>query len=154
MRYDVPRIYSTPAIKMKNTPTIIFLNVADNATKLKKLCETVRGHFSAKEKILIAVSSDEAASYIDQLLWRMPEESFMPHITSEKKSNEHIVITKSNENINGANVYINLRAEIPASMTGYHLIYDLLDLTHPTKADQSRKRQDAYQTSGYTFTEI
>ncbi len=138
---------------MNHTPNITFLNVADNASKLKKLCEAVQRHFMAKEKVLIAVPSDEAAAYIDQLLWRMPEESFMPHVIAERQCNERVVITKSNENINKAEVLINLRAEIPTGINDYHIIYDLLDHTHPTKVEQSRKRQDAYKSAGHTFTE-
>jgi DNA polymerase III subunit chi len=133
---------------------ITFLRVLDNAAKLQRLCEAVHYHFLKKEKVLIGVSSDEAAAYIDQLLWRMPEDSFIPHAIINGQTKELVAITKELNNVNRAQALINLRIEIPNSIAEYTVVYDLLDLTQSSKEEQSRKRQEAYRLAGYSFEEI
>jgi DNA polymerase-3 subunit chi len=138
---------------MKET-RITFLRVVDNAAKLQRLCGAVHYHFLRKEKALIGVSSDEAAAYVDQLLWRIPEDSFIPHAIVNGPTKELVAITKALNNVNQAQALINLRVEIPNNIKEYTVIYDLLDLTHPSKEEQSRKRQEAYRIAGYSFEEI
>jgi DNA polymerase-3 subunit chi len=128
---------------------VYFLRVTDTATKLNSICQVTHRHFNKKEAILIAVPSQEAAVYIDQLLWRQPSDSFLPHAIVNIPTQEPVVITTTSTNINQAKVIINLCPDIPPNLIEYSIIYDLLDLTHPTKEQLSLKRQSAYQVLGY-----
>ncbi len=136
-----------------HNPQVIFLRVTDNTTKLQRLCAVVHDHFYHKENVLIAVPNAEAAVYIDHLLWRMPEDSFTPHVIAEGLVKERVAITTSSANINQATTFVNLCADVPVNAKDFHIIYDLLDLTHPAKEELSRKRQAAYRTAGYHIEE-
>ena len=116
-------------------PEYIFLTIKDNAAKLQAICDTVQRHFYKAEKMLILVSSDEAAHYIDQLLWKYSEESFIPHAIISSTSHERVAISKVRANLNQAAVLFNLRPEAATQISGPHtLIYDLLDETTPVRA--------------------
>lgn len=130
---------------------VYFLRVVDTASKLNGICQTIHNHFRKKEAILIVVPSQEAAIYIDQLLWRLPGESFLPHAISNEPIHELVAITTTDANVNQAKIIMNLCPEVPKNLTGYSMIYDLLDLTHPTKEQLSLSRQSAYQTLGYSL---
>lgn len=132
-------------MKEHQTKTIYFLRVADISSKLNRICRTVQTHFDRKESVLIAVPSQEAAAYIDQLLWRQPEESFLPHMIVNTPTKEMVAITTSKTNINSAKALINLNPDIPKNIDDYLIIYDMLDLTHPAKEQLSRAREAAYR---------
>lgn len=133
---------------------VIFINVSDNTSKLQRLCSIVDDHFSKRERILILAPSDDAANYIDQLLWRLPEDSFIPHIIAKGPTKELVAITTQKSNVNQAPIVINLCPEVPALDAAVHLVYELLDRTHPTKEELSRKRLATYQGAGATVEEI
>lgn len=133
---------------------ICFLAVKDNQTKLQKLCEIVHNHFIKKDRILVVVPSNEAAIYIDQLLWKMPEESFIPHSIANAATKECVTITTSPNNVNQANTLINLLPTLHPNPGPVDVIYELLDLTSKDKEDISRKKQATYQQAGHQVEEI
>jgi len=129
---------------------IFFVSVKDNSIKQQSLCTLVHKHFERGERILIATPSAEAASFVDQLLWRWPDDSFIPHtIVDSSTSKEPIVITTSRENVNQAHILINLCSEICENRGSFRRIYELLDLTHPLKEQNSQKRKSGYQSFGF-----
>lgn len=133
---------------------VCFIRVTDNTSKLQKLCAVIHEHFIKKDKVLIVVSSIEAAKYIDQLLWRMPEESFVPHAIAKGTTKEHIAITTNLSNINGASVLVNLLPNVHPSPGPVDLIYELLDLTSKEKEEISRNKQETYRNAGHIVEEI
>lgn len=139
---------------MNTKPLIFFLKVSDNPSKLKRICDLIQQHFMHGNRLLIAVHNAEAAQYIDQLLWRMPEESFLPHVIAQEKSSEQIVITTKNGNLNNAAILLNLCPEIPSMCDFFEKIYDLYDETQPGKLALSQKRQADYQAADYSWTLI
>jgi DNA polymerase-3 subunit chi len=128
---------------------VIFLQAVNSSAKLQAICDTVARHFFKSESVLIIVASDEAAAYLDLLLWRMPEESFIPHAIVGAPSKERIAISKEKSNFNRAKVLINLRPEAAVSLDEADIIYDLMDLTDASKEELSRQRQNSYQAAGY-----
>lgn len=132
------------------SPSIYFLEVADNAAKLQCICNTTLELFYKNKKILIAVATNEAAIYIDQLLWKQPEESFLPHVVSKSAVNDRVVITTAQANLNQAEVLINLCSDTPSNFKAYQTIYELMDLTHPEKKALSEKRLAAYKAAGFS----
>jgi DNA polymerase III subunit chi len=136
---------------MKNTD-IIFIKVADSKTKLWRLCDCIRHHFLQGERLLVAVSGGEAAKYIDELLWRMPEESFMPHSIIDSPSNERIAITLSQENLNKATVLFNLQTTPYAKFDQFSTLYEFYDESQPAKAELSQQRLQAYPQGRFLNT--
>lgn len=134
---------------MKDIKTlIIFVQVKDIDAKQQAICTLVHKHFRRSDSILITAPSKEAAIYIDQLLWRWPADSFIPHTITDTLTKERVVITTSKTNINQASILINLCPTIYEEIKNFHLAYELLDLTHPLKEQQSRKRHADYQAAG------
>lgn len=128
---------------------VCFIQVMDNASKLKKLCDIVQTHFLKKDVILITAPSIQAAEYIDQLLWRSPEESFIPHAIVSHASKEKIAITTSPSNVNQANVLINLLAVTHPNPGLVDVIYELLDLTSQDKIEVARQKREIYMKAGH-----
>jgi DNA polymerase-3 subunit chi len=132
---------------MKPSCEIIFLRVTDNESKIKRLTNGVHSHFCRGHRLMIAVANDAAARYIDQLLWRLPAESFMPHAISLQPAQEPIVISSSLKNLNGATVLFNLRPEAHPQFSEYQIVYDLMDESDPSKHAQALQRQQGYPYS-------
>jgi DNA polymerase IIIc chi subunit len=136
------------------TIRVCFMRAADNMSKLQKLYSVIHHHFVKNDKILVAVPSNEAALYIDQLLWKMPEESFLPHAIVNHPTKERIAITTSLLNVNQASILINLLGNLHPNTGTIGLIYEFLDLTSKDKEANSRQKQAAYASIGHLVEEI
>lgn len=128
-----------------NKPSIQFIQVNDNATKLKAICHTVQSYFERKEPCLIIVPNLESAEYVNQLLWKYPEHSFIPHEVADHPTKELVVITIKKENPNLAKVILNLCPEAVPNFKEFNLIYEFWDETHPAKAEFSVQRRAFYE---------
>lgn len=128
------------------TPNVSFIPVADNAAKLKTICEIVHNQFHAGKTLLIRVPNAEAAAYVDALLWKAPEESFLPHCIALQSTPERCVISYANSNVNKASVLLNLCSDICPFHVEFETIFELWDETHPSKLDLSAKRKADYAT--------
>lgn len=125
----------------EHKPNIIFLRVVDNTSKMTRICTVVQQHFNQKQSMLILAPSQEAAEYMDKLLWRMPEHSFLPHTHSNHPSDALILITTAANNLNKASVLFNLCPGVSPISAQFETVYELLDETHPDKLRQSQLRQ-------------
>ena len=137
-------------MSVQQAAKLILLPIANNQSKLLTIAEISSKHFYHKETLLILVPSDEAAHYIDQLLWKLPEESFIPHAIIHSRSSERVAISTAKANLNQAQVLLNLRPEAAVEVSGPHmLIYDLIDHSSPAKLELSQKRETAYRAAGF-----
>lgn len=133
---------------------VFFIRVNDNLSKIQKICSLVHSHFVKKDKILIVVPSNEAALYLDQLLWKMPEESFVPHAIANGATKEQVAITTNLSNVNQASTLVNLLGNMHPNPGSVDMIYELLDLTSKEKEEMSRQKQAAYRSAGHQVEEI
>lgn len=131
------------------TTRVIFFQVREIAAKLKTLCETVQSHFEKKEHFLILVEDAKAQEFVDELLWKSPDTSFLPHIASDEKISDLIAITKTKNNVNSAKVAFNLCSTPLLIDPPFRLIYELEDLTNPNKNKLSSLRFDAYKAAHF-----
>ncbi|MEI8124140.1 MAG: DNA polymerase III subunit chi [Parachlamydiaceae bacterium] len=138
---------------MTKTPTVYFMRVVDNDAKLNRLCEVVHKHFINTDRILISVPTPQAAAYVDQLLWKMPKESFTPHLIANAVTNERVAITTGMTNVNKANILVNLNTNVPSLINTVEIVYELFDLTSPEKEKASEARQAIYADTGISFHE-
>lgn len=135
---------------MKNNVDVIFIQVESNAEKVASLCQIVQKYFSSEEKVLIFVSSSQAANYVDQLLWKYPEESFLPHQVAESKTQERVAITTQSINVNEASILLNLSGVLCPIYSQFQKVYELMDKTDKEKLQLSKKRYEAYQAMKIT----
>jgi len=129
---------------------VVFFQVADAAAKLKRIAETARAHFGKKEPFLFFVADEQALNFVDDLLWKLPETSFLPHIAADQPNQERVVITKTKSNVNGAHYTFNL-CPTPLLLAGFKIIYDFEDLSSPNKKSFSSLRFNAYKQAKMTL---
>ena len=125
-------------------PKVIFFHISDIHSKLHCIVNTARSHFLKKETLLFFVENEKAELFLDELLWKLPEHSFLPHVIANQKVTDRIAITKTRENVNGALFAFNL-CSMPLLLSGFKVIYDLEDLTAQSKQGLSSLRFNAYK---------
>jgi DNA polymerase-3 subunit chi len=135
---------------MSNTvnPDIIFLRVTDTSTKLSRIVSTVQQHYLSGDIVTIFVPNRQAADYIDNLLWRLPPDSFIPHAVSNEHSDDRVIITQANSNINKGKIALNLIPTTCPDLESFEKIYELADQTDAQKAQQSQHKMQQYQNLG------
>lgn len=137
----------------KNLPRVVFLPVKDTSSKLHQIYKTVFDHFEKKEHFLLLVPDQTALEFVDSLLWRFPEESFLPHTAADRPCQDLIAITLIPENINSASAIFNLcPAPYFAPRDTVKTIFELEDLTSPQKKLLSQQRFEAYREAGYAIS--
>lgn len=128
---------------------VVLFQTRDPKAKLARLTETAAAHFERKEHLLILVEDEKTAQFVDELLWKSPETSFLPHVSTEEATGELIAITRGKKNINKARVAFNLCAT-PLMIEGpFRIIYDFEDLTSPNKQHLSALRFQAYKEASF-----
>lgn len=62
----------------------VFLISAKNPQdKILKLGMIAKKYFNKKEALVFLVEDEKAANFLDNLLWEIPKESFLPHACSD-----------------------------------------------------------------------
>lgn len=129
---------------------IVLLQVNTNQKKIERLYQVLQHHFTQKEHIMLFVPDQKTYLFVDELLWKFPEDSFLPHITSNSKTKDLIVITQKRENLNQAKFAFNL-SPTPLLRKDFLLIYDFDDRTSPHKKTLSHKKFQAYKEAKWTI---
>lgn len=136
-------------MKHKTMPKVNFFYVKNNQAKLQWICTRASEAMKQETALLIMTPNEESATYIDQLLWRLPEESFIPHALIYGQTKELIAVTTvTNQNLNQARRLLYLCSHISPIYHQFEEIDELYDDTHPQKMEWSKKRLSDYQTNG------
>ena len=78
---------------------VIFFQVIASDHKLQTITDVAAKHFEKQEKLLFVTENAIAAQYIDELLWKRPINSFIPHALITEASNELIQISTIHKNV-------------------------------------------------------
>lgn len=127
---------------------VTFIRIKNNAGKLDFICSKALESIEQEKRLLILVGSQEAGLYIDALLWKKPEEGFIPHLFTAQTNAEWIAITMEQRNINQAAWILNLHPQVVSFAHECEEIYEIFDETSPDKAAQSQQRLNAYRSMG------
>lgn len=130
-------------------PKVNFLIVKENSAKWQGIVQIANHCFHHRIKLLFSVASEEVGRYVDELLWKFPVESFLPHAVVNRPSTELIVISADLKNYNQAEILFNLRPEPNLLAAQFPLIYDFFDETVPSKKELSEKRKLFYQEQNF-----
>jgi len=122
----------------------IFFQIKNNKSKLNKIIETANFHFSKNENFLFIVADEDSAKFVDELLWKSPLASFLPHFVSSTYLEEKIVITTKRENLNNSKYVFNLCPN-PLMLDNINIIYEFEDFTASGKLQLSRKKYELYK---------
>ena len=130
---------------MKNQlPKVIFLQIKTLTDKLVKITKTASTHFTNKKHLLIIVADEKSQNYVDNLLWKEPKFSFIPHSVSDTHVEEYITITQKKSNINNAKYIFNLTST-PFTEFDCKVIYEFDDYTDKKKAEASKQKFKFYK---------
>jgi len=131
--------------------TITFLKVSDNKQKTHRLSEALHEQYHLGKKILIRVANAAVANFVDELLWKEPKNSFLPHAVKSAPTPERVVITNKQDNLNQAEILVNLTHYPVKDYKVYEKIIELYDTSAPDKELNSREKQQAYETHGLSI---
>ena len=130
-------------------PRVVLFQIRENKDKLHRLLEQAKFHFERKEHLILLAEDEKAAQYVDELLWKFPPTSFLPHTLSEEATTDYIAISRTKKNLNQARYAFNL-CPTPLLIEGpFKMIYDFEDLSSPSRQQFSALRFDAYKRAGY-----
>ena len=133
-------------------PKVIFYHVKDNQAKLSLIGTKALEAFRDEKRLLIVVHSFQAAQYVDQLLWRLPPNGFMPHVIADTSTAEWIAITLQDQhNVNQATTLLNLSPSYSSLSLKMEEVYEIYDETHADKQALSEQRLKTYQSHGITI---
>jgi len=127
---------------------VIFHLVKTPSQKLQTITELARDYYHRKENLLFFAPDQKAASFLDELLWKIPETSFIPHALSDAPCKELIVITCKRENFTNAKAVCNLWPT-PFLKEKVPTLHELEDLTSPVKKSLSQKRFETYRDAKF-----
>jgi DNA polymerase IIIc chi subunit len=98
--------------------------------------------------VIIFVPNQQAASYIDHLLWKSPSDSFLPHAVTSSNTRQRVVITEEKSNLNSAKVALNLTSVPCPALGTFEKVYELWDQTDSVKAQNSNSKMEHYRQLG------
>jgi DNA polymerase IIIc chi subunit len=120
--------------------SVTFLPVRNKSEKLETLLRIADRHFRAKEPLLFLVSDKESFEFLDRLLWRSPDRSFLPHPSK--------LLNIGMEPIPHTPIIFNLAPSPLGEIPSLRTIYELEDHTSPEKKLASEDKYRAYRDSG------
>lgn len=130
---------------MNQKPKITFIPVATNQDKMGSLCRIVQKHFELQQSMIIITPNEQAEQFVNDLLWKFPPDSFIPHAIAKDTCQDFVVITTVMRNLNDAKILINLCPQPNPIIELFEMVYELFDETHPSKLEQSKLRLQAYR---------
>ncbi len=133
-------------------PSIHFWIVHNNIEKRQRIREITYKHFSQSHRILILVPNQPSLIFVDQLLWQMDPDQFIPHTISSEPIQAAVVITAEVTNLNRAQVLWNLCGSGCPIANQFENIHELDDRTDATKAQSALKKKEYYQAAGFLET--
>lgn len=135
-----------------NSPKIIFIEVKKSLEKIINIIQITKWHFeklylnkSSKKILVFLVSDEKSKKFIDDILWKEPKISFIPHSVNKL---DFITITK--EEIKDASYIFNL-TESPLSILPKEIIYEFDDQTDLKKMQISKKKYKFYKEKSLTI---
>ncbi len=124
------------------TPNVLFFPVKGTQEKLLKICKVATLYVQKKEKLIILVSDQAAFQFVDELLWKLPEEGFLPH--------PNTFLTIETEPNGEASAIFNLQPTALLDNHSFKKIYELEDYTSSEKLPNQRYQM--YRNAGYAIT--
>lgn len=134
-------------------PQVTFLTVKDNSTKLTRLLKLIDYLYKQEKIILIFAPNMEVAKYIDNLLWKSPETSFIPHEIANDRKRERVIITTSSDPIMGVDTLVNLSPKLHPNFQHFIEIFELFDKTSRQKEELSLEKKELYHTKKYLIND-
>ena len=131
------------------TVTFYLLDQIGDDQALAFVCERICEHFRSGKRILVVASDQQQAETIDELLWRLPTEAFVPHnLSAEGGHGSPVAISWPGQPLAGPRqVVINLSDNAPQAATRAQFVVDVVPLDKVQRA-RARERFKQYRQFG------
>ena len=131
------------------TVTFYLLDQIGDDQALTFICERICEYFRKGKRILVVASDQQQAERLDELLWRLPTDAFVPHnLSSEGGHGSPVEISWPGQPLAGPRqVVINLSDHAPQAATRAQIIVDLVPLEAAPRA-LARERFKQYRQFG------
>lgn len=133
---------------MSSLPQIFFHTVEKTPVKLLAIYRICHHVFSEKEPVTIRVSDKKTALFVDDLLWKMPLEGFIPHEIADQTTLCPIAISTEKRSPNGSRTLLNLTSQAVNPLEEWNVIYELEDRTSEEKLENAKQRYRHYEQKG------
>ena len=138
---------------MKNMKRVIFHPIKKNHEKIPYLVRLVHQYFHLNHFLDILTSDLASKTKIDELLWKYPKNSFLPH-TTEAKSSYLIKIYTKEETIHPAHTCLNLSLKPLSPTSAYQTILEFDDQSSKQKKESSKIKYQFYKENGYKIATL
>jgi DNA polymerase III subunit chi len=105
------------------------------------------------KRVRVFTADAVATEHLDRLLWELPEESFVPHVTFASKhvAVTPIIIDHLLTHEGAAEVLINISAQTPSFFSRFERFFEIVGQTEEL-AIAGRERWQFYKARGYAMT--
>lgn len=101
-------------------------------------------------RVLLTLSNDDQAEYINQLLWTYDPNSFLPHGSAKEAqaARQPILLASTQDNVNQANVLFITNGARAENIESYERIIDMFDGGNEETLQAARTRWKHYKDAG------
>ena len=128
---------------------VILIQVFKNFQKLESILNIITKHFENSQKFLIYSPDEKALEFMNTFLWKTPKTSFLPHIISNKKCDDFLVLTKKRKNLNNSSYIFNLSKTALFIEDSFKVIYDFEDLSTDETKLKSKEKFNSYREKDF-----
>ncbi len=128
----------------------IFFSISRPKQKLDQIVKVTHEYFDSHKTLLILAPNETAATFIDDLLWKEPLHSFLPHdlVRNDQTPKGPIFIVTTLDNTFKAHSLFNLTEQpIDCSKYEFNTIYEFEDLSTDIKNKSFQNRLNFYKSS-------
>ncbi|TDF39312.1 DNA polymerase III subunit chi [Alteromonadaceae bacterium M269] len=122
------------------------------ASHFDAACHVAAECYSNKQKCLVWCDNQQDAEQIDELLWQLPTERFVPHnlLGDGPKGGAAVEITWETPARSNRTVLINLASEAPSFSRQFRQVFDFVPAEENLK-QQARNRYKSYRGAGISL---
>jgi DNA polymerase IIIc chi subunit len=137
---------------MSHKPTVMYFSIKEASHKLSHLIHTAQKHLHEKKSLHILTSDKTSLSFVSQLLWKEPKQSFTVHQVPEDANATSIIqLILPIPSYEKVESIFNLTS-LPIDFSNhFRIIYEFEDLTHPAKKEIFEKKFKLYRDAGFTL---
>ncbi|MCW8107473.1 DNA polymerase III subunit chi [Alteromonas ponticola] len=133
-------------------PQVVFYALGKAQQASHRACELVADAYSKRQRCRILCASQKQAEDVDELLWQMPADRFIPHNLHGEgpTSGTPVEICWLPDQVEKCHVIINLTDELVSQPQRFLFIYDFVPAEEEAK-QKARLRYKHYQQAGFAM---
>ncbi|MCC5880820.1 MAG: DNA polymerase III subunit chi [Idiomarina sp.] len=135
------------------TATFYLLDEIGDANLLPFICQQVYQQFRQGARVLVVAADQQQAEALDELLWQLPTDAFVPHnLSGEGGHGSPVELSWPGQSPRGSRpCVVNLAAQAPDMAARAQQVIDIVPVADDLRA-QARERFKQYRQHGIALT--